>query len=122
MFEKILLVDDEKNIREIYREILTRSGYEVSVAKTAEEAMEQLKSQSFDLLITDIRLPGKDGLSLLKEVREIRHDMPSIVITGYGTLQNATDAIGQGIHRFLLKPLNHREMSESIVTALEKVN
>jgi DNA-binding NtrC family response regulator len=122
MFEKILLVDDEKNIREIYREILTRSGYEVSVAKTAEEAMEQLISQSFDLLITDIRLPGKDGLSLLKEVREIRHDMPSIVITGYGTLQNATDAIGQGIHRFLLKPLNHREMSESIVTALEKVN
>lgn len=122
MFERILLVDDEKNITDIYQDILTKSGYQVSVASTAEEAINHLTAQSFDLLITDIRLPGKDGLSLLKEVNQIQKDLPRIVITGYGTLQNATEAISQGVNGFLLKPLNPKEMAESIVSALEKLN
>jgi DNA-binding NtrC family response regulator len=122
MFERILLVDDEKSITEIYQDILTKSGYQVSVASTAEEAIKHLTAQSFDLLITDIRLPGKDGISLLKEVNQIQKDLPRIVITGYGTLQNATEAISQGVNRFLLKPLNPKEMAESIVSALEGLN
>lgn len=119
MFEKILFVDDEESITEIYSDILTKSGYEVSIAPSAEEALKQLAHQKFDLLITDLRLPGKDGLSLLKEVDQLQKDLPRIVITGYGTLENATQAIDHGIHRFLLKPLNPVKMAESIVAALE---
>ncbi len=122
MFEKILLVEDEKNIREIYKDILSKSGYEVTLASSAEEAIDHLTCTSFDLLITDIRLPGKDGISLLKEAKEIQRDLLHIVITGYGTLENATEAITHGVHRFLLKPLNPREVAESIVSALEKLN
>jgi len=122
MFEKILFVEDEENITEIYSDILTKSGYEVSIAQSAEEALKQLTHQRFDLLITDLRLPGKDGISLLKEAAHFQKDLPSIVITGYGTLENATQAIDQGIHRFLLKPLNPSKMAESIVTALEPSN
>ena len=122
MFEKILLVDDEKSITDIYQDLLTKSGYQVSVASSAEEAIHQLTVQSFDLLITDIRLPGKDGLSLLEEVNRIQKDLPRIVITGYGTLENATGAITRGVDGFLLKPLNPKEMAQSIVVALEKLN
>ena len=81
--KRILLVEDEKSLSLLYEEELTKEGYAVKVVHDAESALEILDRQAFDLIITDIRMPGKDGVELITEILGCRRDIPIIINTAY---------------------------------------
>lgn len=82
--KRILVVDDEENIRFLYEEELAEEGYEVSVAASAEEALAQIEAHRPDLITLDIRMPGVDGIEFLRLLRERDRDLPVIIVTAYG--------------------------------------
>jgi DNA-binding response OmpR family regulator len=82
--KRILVIDDEENIRLLYREELTDEGYEVEVAESAEEAMRIIETQRPDLITLDIRMPGVDGIEFLRMLREKHRDLPVVIVTAYG--------------------------------------
>ncbi len=81
--KKILLVEDDKSLSLLYQEELAREGYEVVLAADAESALELVRSGGFDLIITDIRMPGKDGIELISSIMGMRKDIPIIINTAY---------------------------------------
>ena len=93
MSGKILIVDDERSIRMALRDSLQRQGYLAVSAATAEEAIRRCKVEAFDLLITDLKMPGMDGLELVREVKRAVSDIRSIVITAYASAESAVEAL-----------------------------
>jgi CheY-like chemotaxis protein len=91
----ILVVDDEPQVAETLREILEFEGFQVEIAENGRRALERLTSdRHFDLIITDMKMPEMDGLELLRRVKELRKNLPVIVLTAYATLKNGLQAIG----------------------------
>jgi two-component system response regulator FlrC len=103
---RILVVDDEGGMRAGLVEVLTRGGGTVEAAATAEEALERLERGGIELLVTDLRLPGRSGLELLREARRAEIDVPAIVITAHGTIEDAVAAMKLGAIDFLTKPFS----------------
>jgi excisionase family DNA binding protein len=101
----ILVADDERAVRELLAQALTTAGYLVDVAEDGSAALERLLEKSYDLLITDLKMPGLDGLSVIREARHIAPAIPVIVITGYSSEANAIEAINLGVAGYLTKPL-----------------
>lgn len=83
MKKKILLVEDEKNLCLLYKEELEEAGYKVTAVLDADSALEKIKKDAFDLIVTDIRMPGKDGIDLITQVMALRKDVPIIINTAY---------------------------------------
>jgi len=83
MKKRLLIVEDEKNLCLLYREELTKAGYRVTAVTDAEAALERMKKQKFDLIITDIRMPGKNGIELITQIMAMRKDIPIIINTAY---------------------------------------
>lgn len=106
---KILVVEDEKNIRESLEASLC-DNYEVKAFSNAEAALEAIKAEVFELLITDIRLPGMDGISLLRRFREANPQCPVIVITAFSSIQNAVEAMKAGANEYVPKPFSLEEI------------
>ncbi len=115
--EKILLVDDDPLIRNFLAEVLKRKNKKVVVAANGEEGYAHLQKESFDLLITDMKMPKKDGLSLLKEAKKIDSSLIVLFMTAYGSIENAVEAMHQGAFHYLIKPFS----VDAFVTILEKV-
>ena len=108
---RILLVDDEELILKILSRKLEATGtYQVFTASNGEEALGFLKTRDVDLVITDIRMPRMDGITLLKEIRNRWPSMPVIIITGYGTLDDAIEALRLGAVNFVKKPFDLTEL------------
>jgi ActR/RegA family two-component response regulator len=107
----ILIVEDETIMRESVRDWLTDIGYQVETAETGEQALEILGEKDFGLLILDLRLPGKDGIQILREARSRRPKLRGIIITAYPSVETAVEAIKDGAIEYLPKPfeLNHLE-------------
>jgi len=101
---RILVVDDEEIMRNLLRDMLTDRGYEVLAVHRAEDAISAFKSRDFDLTITDIRMPGMDGIELIRQVKSIDKDSVIIVITGYGALESAQEALRLGAYDYITKP------------------
>ena len=118
---QILVVDDEAAQREILRAILTAEDYEVETAGTAKEALDKGGRQRFDLVLTDLRMPGADGLSLVRSLS--REDPPTLVIimTGHGSLDTAEQAMKQGAFDYLTKPLERDDLLRIVNRAFERV-
>jgi DNA-binding NtrC family response regulator len=114
---RILLADDERAIAVTLRDDLERAGHRVVVAKDGNEARTALSDQAFDVLITDIKMPGPSGIELLEEVKAVRPDVEVVIITGYGTIQSAVDAIRKGAFEYILKPFDN----DQILVVLKKV-
>ena len=100
----VLVVDDDHAVRELLSRALTAAGYRVDVAVDGPSAMLQLGQKAFDLMITDLKMPGQDGLSLIREARRTNPALPVIVITGYSSEATAIEAINLGVAGYLTKP------------------
>lgn len=103
---KILIVDDESRIRELLRKALTREGYEVVSAPSAEQSLELIFKEPFDLLLLDVRLSGESGLSVLKKVREYQKDVPIVIYSGAITPELEKEARGAGANEVLSKDVD----------------
>lgn len=118
---RILIVDDEKSVRETLREMLEYENYEVIDAENATKALDLLSSQSFDVILCDIKMPGMDGMELLEKILE-NYDIPVIMISGHGTIETAVDAIKKGAFDFIIKPFDLNRLLISIRNALDRSN
>jgi DNA-binding NtrC family response regulator len=118
---QILVVDDEAAQREILRTILVAEGYQVELAKSAAEALEKSARKRFDLVLTDLRMPGADGLSLVRDLS--REDPPTLVIimTGFGSLDSAEKAMKQGAFDYLAKPLERDDLLRIVGRAFDRL-
>ncbi len=114
----ILVVDDEPGIREMLRAALARDGHRVTAASSGEEALARLRDEGCDLLLTDLAMPGMDGVELLRRVQEIAPEVPSIVITAYGSKETAIEAMRHGAVNYLEKPFDIEEMRLHVRRAL----
>ena len=101
---RILVVDDEENIRELLLKTLALAVYEVDVAPDGRTAVDRMRMIQYDLLITDLRMPGVDGLTVIREARRLKADIPIIILTGYSSEASAIEAINLGVQGYLTKP------------------
>jgi two-component system response regulator PilR (NtrC family) len=115
----ILFVDDETSLRGVMAERLTERGFEVVQAESGERALELLEKFAFDVVITDLRLPGVNGSRVIESARERYPGIVAIVITGFGTVKDAVDAIKRGASDFIAKPFQFDELSHVLHKALE---
>lgn len=116
----ILVVDDEKNILTVVSTTLGRESYAVDTARSSEEAIEKFDKDTHDLIITDLKLPGKGGLELLEYIKSRNPDIPVIMITAFGTIENAVEAMKKGAFSYLTKPVNPDELLSIVKEVLEK--
>jgi DNA-binding NtrC family response regulator len=116
----LLIVDDETPLRAVIAERLVDEGFQVVQADSGEQALELLTGFAFDILVTDLRLPGIDGRKVLEAALERYPDMIAIVITGYGTVKDAVDAIKQGAADFITKPFQFDALLHVLTSALEQ--
>ena len=116
----LLLVEDEAPLREALAERLSEYGFDVQQAESGERAVEQLAEFAFDIVITDLRLPGVDGTRVLEAALARYPDIIGIIVTGYGTVKDAVDAIRRGASDFVTKPFQFDELMHALNTALEQ--
>jgi two-component system response regulator HydG len=109
-FLNLLIVDDERSIREACREVAQSLGFSAFVADSAEHAYRFLESQPFDAVLLDLRLPGAGGLDALRRIKERRPEAVVIVVTGYGTVQSAVQAMKNGAYDYVTKPFSADEL------------
>ena len=116
----ILVVDDEKMTRMNLLHVLTKEGYDVDTSPSGSEALERIKKDRFDLVITDLKMDKIDGLTLLDKIKKINPGTQVIIITGYATVLTAVDAIKRGSFHFIPKPLKLDEIRSTVKSALSK--
>ncbi len=115
---RVLVVDDEAGIRELLAKTLEVAEYDVDLAPGGQEALERLHRGQYDLLITDLRMPGVDGLTLIREARRFMPQLPIIIITGYSTEASAIEAINLGVTGYLTKPFRIPKVLAAAARAL----
>jgi DNA-binding response OmpR family regulator len=116
----ILVVDDESGIRFFLQETLTRDGHQVTAVASGEEALARIAGQEFDLALLDLHMPGMGGMEVLAALRQQAPDTAVIMLTAYGSLETAVEALRQGAHDYLFKPCKTTELRESVRAGLLK--
>ena len=101
---RVLVVDDEESIRDLLSKTLALADYEVDLAPDGRTALDRMRLIQYDLLITDLKMPGVDGLTVIREARRLKADLPVIIITGYSSEASAIEAINLGVQGYLTKP------------------
>ena len=101
---RVLVVDDEASIRDLLSKTLALAEYDVDLAPDGRTALERLRIIPYDLLITDLKMPGVDGLTVIREARRLKADIPVIIITGFSTEASAIEAVNLGVSGYLTKP------------------
>jgi len=117
---RILLVEDDETALEVFQEALTEYDYEVVTARNGEEAIAKARQQSFDLVVTDVRMPGTDGLQALEEVKAMNPETKSIVVTGYVSEAETLKAMQIGVGEYLKKPFRLSELLRAVKRQLER--
>ena len=118
--KSILIVDDEKNIRLTLSQALEVLEVETDTAANGEEALVKLKEKEFGLILLDLKMPGMDGMEVLHRVREIRPDIRIIIITAYGTVESAVEAMKLGAVDFIQKPFSPEEIRELVSRVMDR--
>ena len=116
----ILVVDDEENAREGLSKILSKEGYSVDMASNGKEAIETLRRQSFDLVITDMKMPLMDGFEVLREIKKMNENIGVIMITAYGEVESYLEAMNMGAFEYINKPVRVNELKRVISKVLEE--
>ncbi|TAL17866.1 sigma-54-dependent Fis family transcriptional regulator [bacterium] len=115
---RILVVDDDASLRRVLEYNLAEEGYEVTAAGSGEEALSFLARERFDLVVTDIKMPGMDGMDLLRRVKEGSPDTQVVMITAFGTIEMAVEAMKAGAFEYVTKPFNRDELKLTVKKAL----
>jgi DNA-binding NtrC family response regulator len=118
--QRILVVDDEKNIRLTLGQTLEMVGYRVQTAVNGEDALKQLAVGTFDLILLDLRMPGMDGMDVLKQIVEQRPETHVIVVTAHGTVDTAVEAMKIGAVDFIQKPFAPQEIRSLVAQVLDQ--
>ena len=116
----ILVVDDEEPQRRVLAGFLRKAGYEVEAVGNADEALAVVASRTVDLVLTDLRMPGKTGVELLDAVHGVNPEIPVVVMTAYGTVSSAVDAMKRGAADYLGKPVDLDELEVLVARTLER--
>ncbi|HER00334.1 MAG TPA: sigma-54-dependent Fis family transcriptional regulator [candidate division Zixibacteria bacterium] len=119
MSNMILVVDDDKLVNEFVNETLTRAGFKVHSALSGAEALKLMQENEYDLILTDVRMPEMDGITLLMKIKAVSPDSVVVVITAYGTIENAVDAMRKGAYDYILKPFSPDEIEIVVRRGLE---
>ncbi|MGQ0732408.1 MAG: response regulator [Acidobacteriota bacterium] len=115
---RVLVVDDEASIRELLSKTLALAEYDVETAPDGRAALDRLRLGRYDLLIADLKMPGLDGLSLIKEAKRLDGELPVIIITGFSTEASAIDAVNLGVAGYLTKPFRVPQVLSAAARAL----
>jgi len=118
MPDRVLIVEDEDTLCESLQRVFRREGYEADIADSAETAFELLENKTYDLIITDIILPGISGIELVARYRQRNPEQKVIVMTAYASLETAVEALRVGACDFLVKPVMHDELKRMVRKAL----
>ena len=116
----MLIVEDEETLSESLQRVLSKDGYEVDAVNSAEAALKNLEAAAYDLVITDITLPGIDGIELLRRVREKFSDQIVIIMTAYASIETAVGALRGGAYDYVIKPIIHEEIKRIVRNALRE--
>ena len=119
--KKVLVVDDDPVVGKSFERVLAPKGYAVIHASNGEEALKRLESESYDMVYTDIKMPGMDGVEVAKRVKAMRPWLPVVIVTGYGSDENEGKAWRAGISEFLRKPLSPEMIETSANLAFTSV-
>ncbi|MBI4847099.1 MAG: sigma-54-dependent Fis family transcriptional regulator [Nitrospirae bacterium] len=117
--EKILVVDDDSNLLEVLRMRLESANYEVVTALKEDDAVQAVREHTFDLAIIDLQLAERDGISVMKDVHQINPEIPVLILTAYGSIESAVEAMRKGAYSYLTKPFEPQELLQQIDEALE---
>ncbi|MDZ4164752.1 MAG: sigma-54 dependent transcriptional regulator [Smithellaceae bacterium] len=120
MAERLLIVDDEETLCESLGRVLSREGYEVRTAESVESAIQALDEGYYDLILTDIILPGVTGIEFLKRIKERSPEQSVVVMTAFASLETAIDALRNGAYDYIVKPLMHEEIKLVVKNALKQ--
>ena len=116
---RILVADDEASIRDLLSKTLTMDGhYDVDTVADGRSAIEQFRLRTYDLLIVDLKMPGMDGLSVIREIRQLAPSVPAIVVTGYSTEPSAVEAANLRVSAYLKKPFRIKEVLDKTAEAI----
>ena len=118
--KKILVVDDEAVVREGLRRVLEGDGYHVEVCANGRAALDLMQERAYDLVITDLKMPGMGGLEVLKTIKILQPEVPVIIITGYSTVDTAVDAMKNGAIDYIAKPFSPEQLTEKVGKAIEQ--
>ncbi len=118
----LLVVDDEEAVRELIATTLRSAdaGYDVTVAADGAAALQLLRARSFDVLITDLKMPGMDGMTLIRDARAIAPDLPAIIITAVPSQTSAIDAVNAGVTGYLTKPFRMPQILDVVANAVRR--
>ncbi|PWB61946.1 MAG: Fis family transcriptional regulator, partial [Deltaproteobacteria bacterium] len=108
--KRILVVDDEPQIRSFLKNLFEMGGWDVHEALSGTEGIEKIERERYDVILTDLKMPGADGIEILRTAKKIQSDAEVVVMTGYGTVDSAIEAMRAGAFHFLLKPFRAEEV------------
>jgi excisionase family DNA binding protein len=115
---RVLVVDDEASIRDLLAKTLALAEYDVDVAPDGRSALDRMRMYPYDLLIADLKMPGMDGLSVIREAKRFKADLPVIIITGFSTESSAIEAVNLGVAGYLTKPFRVPQVLAAAAKAL----
>ena len=115
---RVLVVDDEASIRDLLSKTLALAEYDVDVAPDGRSALERMRMYPYDLLIADLKMPGMDGLTVIREAKRYKGDLPVIIITGFSTESSAIEAVNLGVAGYLTKPFRVPQVLSAAAKAL----
>ncbi len=118
--ERILIIDDEKRVCTVLGEFMSREGFEHDCATSGDEAIRLLETKNYDFVITDLVMPGDDGLELLQRIRSMNSEIPVAIMTGFGTLDRAIEALRRGAVDFIKKPFDFDRISQLLSKVFER--
>src|SRR5881628_2106931 len=117
--EKILVVDDEQSMTQFLSIVLRKEGYQVTTVNNGRDALEKVRGENYDVVITDIKMPGMDGIALLQGVKKHDASVPVVIMTAYASQQSAIDAVNMGAFQYLIKNAKNDEIKLIVRNAIE---
>ncbi|MEE9441161.1 MAG: response regulator [candidate division Zixibacteria bacterium] len=119
---RILVVDDELLIRDLLYDFFSSQDWDIMVAEGGYKAIEFLKNQDFDIVLTDLKMPDMDGMALAGRIRELYQGLPVVIMTGYPSLDSAIEALRYKIDDYIIKPFNVNQLFKTIKRVVEETN